>query len=372
MSSPVIQEGRLLCYRVFDAANEIRLGEAEKRISGAKGRRRVRIGREEAFEVVVFKERPLQIDLGKRMVKIPSLERELEATLVARIFEYGAISILFDFPIDAGASFASLTPLCAELYDEPVLDELGRAEMADLLAQLGDAAEAPRIWHGAETYTVIFVQKLQDGTLVDGLRASPEVAKLLIGEKNPKPLHRDEVEDVLEGALSYFEDDLVIIDWNSALVIEPSGARDIPDILEFATSQLLEHRYYDSLLDAELERIYDETAKASRRLMIPLGSPYGALARAVLRRLVELWEFTERVENALKIIGDFYTARVYLAAVKRFRIPAWQASLNEKQSLVRQAYDLLKGDVDIQRATMLEVIIILLILFEVVQAFWRR
>lgn len=371
MTSPLIQEGRLLCYRVFDAANEIKLSEAEKRISGAKGRRRVRIGREEAFEVVVFKERPLQIELGKRKVKLPSLDRELEATLVARIFEYGAISILFDFPIDPGATFASLTPLCAELYDEPVLEELGRSEMADLLAQLGDTAEAPRIWHGAETYTVIFVQKLETGGSLEALRSSPEVAKLLIGEKNPKPLHREEVEDVLEGALSYFEDDLVIIDWNSALVIEPGGVRDIPDILEFATSQLLEHRYYDSLLDAELERIYDETAKASRRL-IPLRSPYGALARAVLRRLVELWEFTERVENALKIIGDFYTARVYLAAVKRFRIPAWQASLTEKQSLVRQAYDLLKGDVDIQRATVLEVIIILLILFEVIQAFWRH
>jgi hypothetical protein len=42
----------------------------------------------------------------------------------------------------------------------------------------------------------------------------------------------------------------------------------------------------------------------------------------VVSRLVEL-EFAERVDNTLKVIGDFYLARV-TSAVRRFRIRAWR------------------------------------------------
>jgi hypothetical protein len=43
-----------------------------------------------------------------------------------------------------------------------------------------------------------------------------------------------------------------VIDWNAAVVIEPDGSRDIPDILELASAQLLEFRYYDDLVDREM------------------------------------------------------------------------------------------------------------------------
>jgi hypothetical protein len=145
----------------------------------------------------------------------------------------------------------------------------------------------------------------------------------------------------------------------------------MPQILEFATSQLPGHRHYDSILDHELLRTHDAVARARPRFLL-LRSPYHALAREVLRRLIELGEFTERVDNALKVIGDFYLARVFQTAVRRFRIPAWQASLREKKELVRQAYELLKGDVDSERGTTLEVIALLLILIEVVHAFVRH
>ena len=52
------------------------------------------------------------------------------------------------------------------------------------------------------------------------------------------------------------------MDWNCAFVLEPSGSRDIPDILELASSQLLELRYYDELFDAELARVYRELDRA--------------------------------------------------------------------------------------------------------------
>src|SRR5262249_17235341 len=150
-----------------------------------------------------------------------------------------------------------------------------------------------------------------------------------------------------------------------------SGSRDIPDILEFATSQLLKLRYYDGVFDKHLARIYDDLAQAQRAGSV-LRSPYRHLARNVLGRVVELNEFAERVDNALKIIGDFYLARVYETAVRRFRISAWQSSIGGKQALVAQAYDLIKGEIDVRRATLLELVIIILLLFEVAKSLLPR
>ena len=89
-----------------------------------------------------------------------------------------------------------------------------------------------------------------------------------------------------------------------------AGAQGVVEILEFANSQLLEFRYYDQLLDGELARIYARPAE--RRLA-------AELARAALhaRRpadhslFIDVNELTDRAENALKIAGDVYVARLF-------------------------------------------------------------
>jgi uncharacterized Rmd1/YagE family protein len=58
--------------------------------------------------------------------------------------------------------------------------------------------------------------------------------------------------------------------------------------------------------------------------------------------------------------------------VRRFRIGTWRDSIDQKQALVARSYDLLKGEVDIRRSTVLEVIVIVLIAVELVAAFKGR
>jgi hypothetical protein len=80
---------------------------------------------------------------------------------------------------------------------------------------------------------------------------------------------------------------------------------------------------------------------------------------------------TERLENAVKIIGDFYLARLYQGAVRRFRLPAWQDAVLRKQRLLAGVHQLLNDAADTRRAELLELTIILLILWEVLYAFVR-
>jgi hypothetical protein len=188
--------------------------------------------------------------------------------------------------------------------------------------------------------------------------------RLLVGEPNIRNLSEFEREEVTQHRFSYTEDDLAVIDWNSAFVYEPSGSRDIPDVLEICNAQLLELRYYDEQLDSQLSGIYDQMQKHRRSGYGLFHSPYKVLARRVLTTLVEMSEFIERVENSLKIIGDFYLARVYEAAVRRMRIANWQASVTRKQQILANVYQLLKGELDTSRSLTLEFVIVLLIVFE--------
>jgi hypothetical protein len=367
--SIAIQRGCILAYRIFDVCDEIALDTAEQQLADAPGKRRVRFTRD-GEQAMQFAAPPLDIELGTRTIDLV-LKPGVEAILSARFFDYGAVSVEFELPIAPGTRVQDLLPLCDELYESLRLEEVARREVDQLLPRLKGATRGRHDFQGVETYTVVFVEELA-GPPVTELTDSALLAKLIVGEASVKSLSDDARRDVLRHSHSYLEDDLVIIDWNSAFVLEPSGSRDVPEILEFATSQLLELRYYDSTLDAELGHIYDDYAIARRDWRSLLRSPYERLARNVLRRFVELTEFTERVDNALKVVGDFYLARVYQSAVRRFRITSWRDSIDEKQALVARSYDLLKGEVDIRRSTVLEVIVIILIAVELVAALKGR
>jgi hypothetical protein len=362
----IVEDGCILTYRLFDVGDEVHLEMAEKLLGDAPARRRAKHLREGAASLQ-FAVPPLEVGLGPRKVTLAS-GRAFDSDVTARLFDYGAASVVLEWPIPKGTPLADLLPLCDELYESPVVEETARREAVALVQRVRAAVEDPHEWGGAETYTVIFVRSFVGKPPTSRITDSPLVAKLLLGEPGPKNLGEDARRDVLKHAHSYFEDDLAVIDYSSALVLEPSGARDIPEILELATSQLLELRYFDDQLDRELGRIYDEFDIARRVRFMVLRSPYEKLARAVLRRFVEITESTERVDNALKVVGDFYLARVYQSALSRFRIAAWQASVDGKQALVAQAYSLLKGEVDIRRSTILEVVVIVLILLELVTA----
>ena len=116
--------------------------------------------------------------------------------------------------------------------------------LAPLLARI-----APAIVKGGqapvtEDYVVFRVNRLEDG---GGSRISPEtlrdedIARLLLGE--PRPLSSSARRELLSQRFTYFEDDLAVLTWGSARVVEPEAEdTDVQYVLEFANAQLLELR----------------------------------------------------------------------------------------------------------------------------------
>jgi hypothetical protein len=130
----------------------------------------------------------------------------------------------------------------------------------------------------------------------------------------------------------------------------------------------LELRYYDDLLDRRLTELYD-SIEARRQTLWK--AQFGRISREANSRYLEFSEFMERVDNSLKVVGDFYLATIFRGAVKRFRIMDWQQSIARKMNLLARVSELLLGEVNVYRGHLLEIIIILLILFEIISAMFK-
>jgi hypothetical protein len=366
-----IDEGEVLIYRLFDLADAIDLVLAE-RIAAAPSAR-LAMDRASSATALEFPRPPLHLALGARALALPGGERPVVAS--AHVYDYGVVSIRYRLRIEPGTPLSALVPLAEALLTStaPGLDAAARADAEEVARALGPALERPHGWAGLETYQIFFVKRFEGGPVkADRILQSAPLAALLLGDTSPTPLSAAEREDVLSHHSSYLEDDLAVVHWNSALVVEPSGVEDVPDLLEFATAHLLELRYYDALLDRELHRIYDELAAGGSPLKHLVTRKYRRLQRQTAALLLELSEMIERLENAVKIVGDFYLARLYQGAVRRFRLASWQEAVLRKQKLVAEVNDLTGDAADVNRAELLEVAVILLIVWEIVAPFLTR
>jgi hypothetical protein len=279
-----------------------------------------------------------------------------------KFYDYGVISLRLSFHA-AGTWNDLISVVERARSDERVarFAEQTAERICDEYAQALDERHPPLI----EDYLIIeidrFAESVDAESLIDDHAAS--LTSLLLGEC--KRLAASEAEEALRMRFSYHEDDLTIVQWDTAFVYDRrESARAIEDILEFANSQLLELRTYDALLDHELDGIYK---------MQPGGPPRSLRGRreaeqaATLRYLiVDVLELMDRSSNALKVVGDAYYARIYRAAATRLGLSDWQRQIDTKLTSVREMYRFFSDQARSRRDEFLEVTIVALVAVEVV------
>ena len=361
--------GEVVVYRLHDLGYEIDLEQAVVRL-GDRAPERARPTRGEA-QAIQVRNPPVTVDLGTATLTLTG--GDAIAELSARIFDFGVASFRtrVRFPNPAPWSeFVVWGAACASAPDWQEVFGRAREELQGRIA--------PAITHGHESpviedYTVFRVDRLVDaaGARVSaaGLR-DEDVAHLLTGES--RPLSAAARRDLLSQRFTYYEDDLAVLTWNAALVVEPVAAdTDVQYVLEFANAQLLELRYYDALLDGELPRMYDHIVAARTGFHL-VGRRYSRVLASLQARVAEVTELVERSENAIKMTDDVFLARIYAAALEIFRGRAWRQGIDGKLAIVRDTYTMLNAESQARRAEVLELIIVILILLEIVLAFWRH
>jgi len=301
------------------------------------------------------------------------------------LYDFGAASVTFT--IATSQSLRGLVTLADALYENLELQGQARDLITQLAARIkpaliaGDAQTPPTAARPSsiEDYVVYHFSSLPGGQSPDDALAAPDsraaLAALLAAEL--APLGESEIEDRLAPRMSYSTSDLVIADWNAAILIGPAAA-DLLPILEYANVELLELRVLDDRLDRMLEAQYAEHTR---------GQPETVIARSVaafrglapgagsqrLRRLagmqVDAALMFEGVNNAIKLISDAYFARVYRLAAESLHLSGWDASILRKLHTLDSIYQKRSDESATRRMEVLEWIIIILIALSTVLPF---
>jgi hypothetical protein len=148
-------------------------------------------------------------------------------------------------------------------------------------------------------------------------------------------------------------------------------ADDIRAVLAFANVELLETRDLDAQLDVALDQAYAALSRRSERRRLLPGAASVDLQR-IAQMQVENAMLFEGVNNALKLLGDQYLARVYRLASQRFHLAEWDASILRKLHTLDSIYTKLADRATHRRMETLAWIVIVLIAVEILLPFLIR
>lgn len=303
------------------------------------------------FVVDVSKRTPRQLFFYRaQMVRLPPLERlgpngPVRVERSIKLLPVGAISITVRVPFDVASlddlvSYHDLKFSNASLYDEvkQLADDV-RRELRPFYIRPNERLSEE------EAYTVFCIESPLD--LGDGRHMRSEdwldqhrrdVAALLTQEENIEHLSDQEALESTGKYLSYYDHDLIVVDWDAALILDQK--RNFDEnlyIMELANLQLAELEAYDRLLDEAVERAYRDLANRSTRNRRQVMSQLGEIR-------IDLARLSDELSNITKFFGDWHLARLYQAISARFHLSDWHRTIDEKLKTLDDLYQLLKSD----------------------------
>ncbi len=351
-----IKKGKILVYRVFDVGDEINLEAALQVLEQSKSPLRFKLKRES--RAMVIKNAPLCLALGNWDYQFQGLKTQVES--VGKLWHFGVFSICFVMTLPEDISWSQLIEYASHLENDTTLDQMAKQKTEELVTQISSVIKNRNVSSDFfEDYMVHFIQQVEGVEQPSELFDKANIDALILAETRDRDNLSLQVKSSLrENIFQYTVSDMAVIDWNSALVVEPSGSLDVPDVIEFALCQLLEMRYYDDVLDDLLNSLYNSVHNKKKSM---LNNRYSSLAEEAGQKYLEISETIESVQNSMKVVGDFYLATIFRATLKRFRFGDWQASVDTKLENLLEVSKLLHGEVHEQRSLAMELVVIILI-----------
>jgi hypothetical protein len=325
------------------------------------------------FAVDASRRSPRQLFFYRpEMVRLPPMERVGPLGLVRveraiKLLPVGAVSITVRVPfavdhVEDLVVFHDLQFSNGSLHDE--VHRLAEGVVTELKGHLiRPQQQLPE----EEAYTVFCLAAPVLGADGQPVKAEQwfqshrrQIAALLTQESEIERLSKQEAEESTARYLSYYDSDLLVIDWDAALLIdEPQDFGETLYIMELANLQLAELEAYDRLLDDALERSYRDLGER------PLRSR-GDILRELREIRIDMARLNDELSNITKFFGDWHLARIYEKTAARFHLADWHQSIGGKLKTLDDLYQLLKHDQNNRMMLWLEITIVLLFVIDLV------
>lgn len=328
------------------------------------------------FAVDASKRSPKQLFFYKpQMVRLPPMERigphgAVRVESAIKLLPVGAISITVRVPFEVDA-IEDLVVYHDLQFSNGSLNEEVRRMAEKVRQELAEYYVRPvPSLADEEAYTVFCIESPLHSEDQAPLSAEKwlaahrrEVASLLAQEPDIDHLSKQESDESTGRYLSYYQNDLVVVDWDAALIIdEPRDFDETLYVMELANLQLAELEAYDRILDDSLDRAYRDMA------VRPLKSR-GAVLRELREIRIDLARFSDELSNITKFFGDWHLARIYENISCRFHLADWHRTVDKKLQTLDDLYQLLNHDQTNRWMLILEVTIVLLFVIDLVVLF---
>jgi|GEM_PF-324938 len=360
---PAIEHAAIHLYQLYDVSDSIDLDRARATLATPTERVRPVVTRGASIDIAQL---PLETSLGE--VEFELCGQTLIGSLYGRIYDLGILALRLVVVLKEEMTWEdAITMLSEAQADPPAVMKAFARGMSLLSKTLGDAIIRPNKTIRTEDYIIFVVERMAPGGVpASQLARHPTLLRAALGER--RQLSASVAS--LATPLSYYEDDLILLTWSSAVVIEPDKAArdDTTLLLEFANAQLLAFRSYDAEVEREMAHITPRIGRLGRRgRWIIFGSTRRFLFE-IHALIADITDSSGRVENALKVTEDVYWNRVYTAALNVLRVEVWRTGVAETLEALNQTASLLHDEEQAARSNLMEILVIVLIAIELIVA----
>jgi hypothetical protein len=346
----------ITAYYLFEIAESIRLGDLESSL-GAFASRATLYDKAPGAPRVRYIQPPVVVD-GAAFNEASIQDFQVRV----KFYDYGVVSLALSRPFSGG--WPELVALGQDLIENEALAAAAEAAFHRIVQRVGSCLEGAHMTPLDEEYLVVAATSFDPPLTADEVvdRHGGAIAQLLRGERHA--LSVQERDEVLRHRLSYLSDDLVVPAWNAAFIYDSeAGASGMAEVLEFANSQLLEFRYHDERLETALGRIYS-ALQHPRWTDGIIGRRHMRATRQLHSLFIDVNELTDRSENALKLVGDVYSARLFTLVAARLGLDHWKRNVQDKLKTLDDIYRFAVEQTRVSQGNILELVIVLILVFE--------
>ncbi|HJM68962.1 MAG TPA: hypothetical protein QGF02_03390 [Candidatus Babeliales bacterium] len=347
--------GNIYIFHAFDIGDDIDLKKVEKS---------PKIQKQPLNLPKYFKNynQPLQVELPH--------PHDTSSCMSVKLNNFGVLSLTYKIPFQE--TFENLRGTINDIFDK--YQEQSVSDANTLFKKLKKYIGKPKFFLQHTSYLVIQLNTKDNHKITTAQlkeKYGSTIASLLRFET--EHLSEFQKNEILESDIGYYRGDLLLIDSEASFIYDDEYEEVLP-LFEFANIQQLELHYFDQLLDKQLNIIYERKVKPLPwKFYLPFigTSLSGDPVRALGALKVDISVITEQLENSIKLAGEPYFSEIYSTLVEKLDLPGWQEGIDKKLEIVKDIRTVYQNKIDHIREDLLTVSIIILILVELVVAFFK-
>ncbi|MGC9046846.1 MAG: hypothetical protein ACP5IC_01885 [Minisyncoccia bacterium] len=205
----------------------------------------------------------------------------------------------------------------------------------------------------SEQYSIYTISNYE-GDLKQFLKYDNKIAVLLKSENNE--LSQEEINYTLNSKIQYAKNDLALVDWDGAFLLDPNGDFDSTiELIQIANLQLLRYRILDRKLDEKFQHISTLIRKLENQKFFKTKELEIDLKKIIHYQADAINQF-QSIERDIKLIGDWYSARFYDLISKKLKLTEWREIIKDKINSLNNLYTTLSENFSISSAKKAEII----------------